>query len=212
MCAQGLGEATLELTSVTVRGKAFWGDRVRLWAGQAGERSAGLIRCHRRKGGARAGRVSLQQEGLSTQPPAWKPVPLDSKTGPRTCQCDKAVICSEDEGAEVMEVISHVTQPVELRSQGYGAPLPALTGGPGARGSNLGVPACLCLVRHGLRPGHVAWAVMPRVPGRSRKVLDPSSQRESMGGSAEYQRRPASLQVPSRKASLQLPHPTQPGP
>ena len=46
--------------------------------------------------------------------------------------------------------------------------------------------ACLCLVRHGLRPGHVAWAVMPRVPGRSRKVLDPSSQRESMGGSAEH--------------------------
>lgn len=85
MCirAQGLGEATLELTPVTPRGKAFWGDRARLWAGQAGERSAGLVRCHRRKGGARSGRASLQQEGLSTQPPAWKAGSLDPKTGPR---------------------------------------------------------------------------------------------------------------------------------
>ena len=71
-----------ELTSVTLRGKAFWGDRARLWAGQAGEHSAGLVRCHRRKGGARAGRVNLQQEGLST-PPAWKAGSLDPKTGPR---------------------------------------------------------------------------------------------------------------------------------
>lgn len=58
--AQGLGEAPVECTSATLRGKAFWGDRARLWAGQAGEPGAGLVRCCCWKGGARAGRVSLQ--------------------------------------------------------------------------------------------------------------------------------------------------------
>ena len=63
--------------------KRLWGDRARLRAGQAREPGAAAVRCRRRKGGARAGRVSPQQAGLSTQPPAWKAVPLNSTTGPR---------------------------------------------------------------------------------------------------------------------------------
>lgn len=63
--------------------KRLWGDRARLRAGQAREPGAGAVRCRRRKGGARAGWVSPQQAGLSTQPPAWKAVPLNSTTGPR---------------------------------------------------------------------------------------------------------------------------------